>query len=108
MNGEGALAVEVTKAFADLLIESRGRVLTTGSIAGIVTGPFSGAYSMSKHGVEAYTDALAAEMAEQYRKKNSRLAPEVLRRRLAGFLQRKGFSASIVYPLLRGDQGEDD
>jgi NAD(P)-dependent dehydrogenase (short-subunit alcohol dehydrogenase family) len=54
----------VTKAFADLLIESRGRVLTTGSIAGIVTGPFSGAYSMSKHGVEAFTDALAAEFAD--------------------------------------------
>jgi NAD(P)-dependent dehydrogenase (short-subunit alcohol dehydrogenase family) len=54
----------VTKAFAELLIESRGRVLTTGSIAGIVTGPFSGAYSMSKHGVEAFTDALAAELAE--------------------------------------------
>ncbi len=54
----------VTKAFADLLIESQGRVLTTGSIAGIVTGPFSGAYSMSKHGVEAFTDALAAELAD--------------------------------------------
>jgi hypothetical protein len=36
--------------------------MTTGSIAGIVTGPFGGAYSMSKHGVEAFTDALAAEM----------------------------------------------
>lgn len=53
----------VTKAFADLLIEGRGRILNVSSIAGIVTGPFSGAYSMSKHGVEAYTDALAAELA---------------------------------------------
>jgi NAD(P)-dependent dehydrogenase (short-subunit alcohol dehydrogenase family) len=52
----------VTRAFADLLIESEGRVLTTGSIAGILSGPFIGAYSMSKHGVEAYTDALAAEL----------------------------------------------
>ena len=52
----------VTRAFADLIIESRGRILTTGSIAGIATGPFSGAYSMSKHGVEAFTDALAAEL----------------------------------------------
>jgi len=52
----------VTKGFADLLIESRGRVLTTSSIAGIVSGPFIGAYSMSKHGVEAYVDALAAEL----------------------------------------------
>ena len=53
----------VTRAFADLLIESQGRVMTVSSIAGILAGPFSGAYSMSKHGVEAYTDALAAELA---------------------------------------------
>ena len=53
----------VTRAFADLLIESQGRVMNVSSIAGILTGPFSGAYSMSKHGVEAYTDALAAELA---------------------------------------------
>jgi NAD(P)-dependent dehydrogenase (short-subunit alcohol dehydrogenase family) len=53
----------VTKAFADLIIESRGRILNTSSIAGIVTGPFSGAYSMSKHGLEAFTDGLAAEVA---------------------------------------------
>jgi NAD(P)-dependent dehydrogenase (short-subunit alcohol dehydrogenase family) len=53
----------VTKAFADLLIESKGRVMTVSSIAGILSGSFTGAYSMSKHGVEAYTDALAAELA---------------------------------------------
>ena len=53
----------VTKAFADLLIESKGRIMTVSSIAGVLSGPFSGAYSMSKHGVEAYTDALAAELA---------------------------------------------
>jgi len=52
----------VTKAFADLLIESEGRIMTVSSIAGILSGPFIGAYSMSKHGVEAYTDALAAEL----------------------------------------------
>ena len=52
----------VTKAFADLLIESEGRVLTVSSIAGILSGPFIGAYSMSKHGVEAYVDALALEL----------------------------------------------
>jgi NAD(P)-dependent dehydrogenase (short-subunit alcohol dehydrogenase family) len=53
----------VTKAFADLLIESKGRVMTVSSIAGILSGPFVGAYSMSKHGVEAYIDALADELA---------------------------------------------
>ncbi len=52
----------VTKAFADLLIESKGRIMTTSSISGILAGQRMGAYSMSKHGVEAYTDALAAEL----------------------------------------------
>ena len=53
----------VTKGFADLLIDSRGRILNVTSIAGIVTGPLSGAYSMSKHGLEAYTDGLAMELS---------------------------------------------
>ena len=53
----------VTKAFAPLLIESRGRVMNTSSLSGTVSGAFLGAYSMGKHGVEAFTDALAAEMA---------------------------------------------
>lgn len=53
----------MTKAFADLLIEAGGRVMNTSSISGILSGGFLGAYSMSKHGVEAYTDALATEMA---------------------------------------------
>ncbi len=53
----------VTKGFADLIIDSGGRILNVTSIAGIVTGPFSGAYSMSKHGLEAYTDGLAMELS---------------------------------------------
>jgi NAD(P)-dependent dehydrogenase (short-subunit alcohol dehydrogenase family) len=53
----------MTKAFAPLLIESKGRVLTTGSISGIVTWAMGGPYTMSKHAVEAFTDALALELA---------------------------------------------
>lgn len=53
----------MTKAFSKLLIASKGRVVTTGSISGILSGPLLGAYSMSKHAVEAYTDALAAELS---------------------------------------------
>ena len=49
--------------FAPLLIESQGRIMNTSSLSGTVSGAFLGAYSMSKHGIEAYTDALAAEMA---------------------------------------------
>jgi len=52
----------VTKAFAPLIIESQGRITTTGSISGILSSGLLGPYSMSKHGVEAYTDSLAREM----------------------------------------------
>lgn len=52
----------VTKAFAPLIIESKGRITTTGSISGILSGPLFGPYSMSKHAMEAFTDSLAAEM----------------------------------------------
>ena len=52
----------VTKAFAPMIIESKGRIITIGSISGVLSGFFSGPYAMSKHAVEAYTEALAAEM----------------------------------------------
>ena len=52
----------ITKAFAPLLIESKGRVVTVSSISGILSGAFFGPYSMSKHAVEAFGDALAVEM----------------------------------------------
>ena len=52
----------ITKAFAPLIIESQGRIATISSISGILSGSFFGPYSMSKHAMEAFTDALAAEM----------------------------------------------
>ena len=52
----------VTKAFAPLIIESQGRITTTGSISGILSGFMFGPYSMSKHAIEAYTDSLSLEM----------------------------------------------
>jgi NAD(P)-dependent dehydrogenase (short-subunit alcohol dehydrogenase family) len=52
----------VTKAFAPLIIESKGRITTTGSISGILSRQFYGPYSMSKHAMEAFTDSLASEM----------------------------------------------
>ena len=54
----------VTRAFAPLLISSRGRVVNISSISGILSGQLLGAYSMSKHALEAYADALGAEMAQ--------------------------------------------
>jgi len=52
----------ITKAFAPLLIDAKGRVVTVSSISGILAGPLNGPYSMSKHAVEAFGDALAAEL----------------------------------------------
>lgn len=61
INVEGVY--RTTKAFAPMVIESKGRISTTGSIAGVLasTAGYT-AYSGSKHWIEAYTDALAAEM----------------------------------------------
>lgn len=53
----------ITKAFAPLLLESRGRVVHISSISGILSGAMLGPYSMSKHAIEAYGDALGAELA---------------------------------------------
>jgi len=52
----------VTKAFAPMLIESGGRVATTGSISGVVCWGLGGPYTMSKHAIEAYTSVLAMEL----------------------------------------------
>ena len=52
----------VTRAFIPLIAESKGRIVTTGSIAGFRAGPGGSVYSMSKFSVEAFTDSLAAEM----------------------------------------------
>lgn len=53
----------ITKAFAPLLIESKGRVVNISSISGVLSGELAGPYSMSKHALEAYNDSLALEMA---------------------------------------------
>lgn len=63
INVEGVY--RVTKAFAPLIIESKGRIATTGSIAGTLTNSASNAYSGSKHWIEAFTDGLADEMKDQ-------------------------------------------
>jgi NAD(P)-dependent dehydrogenase (short-subunit alcohol dehydrogenase family) len=54
----------INKAFAPLLVASKGRTTLIGSISGFISGARAGTYSMSKFAVEAYTDALAAELAD--------------------------------------------
>ncbi len=61
VNVEGVY--RVTQAFAPLVIESGGRIVTTGSIAGTLSAfPGFSAYSGSKHWIEAFTDSFATEM----------------------------------------------
>jgi NAD(P)-dependent dehydrogenase (short-subunit alcohol dehydrogenase family) len=61
VNVEGVY--RTTKAFAPMIIESKGRIVTTGSIAGTGSAiPGFSAYSGSKHWIEAFTDSFATEM----------------------------------------------
>ena len=55
----------VSKAFAPMVIEAKGRIVNISSISGVLAGglPGYGMYAMSKHAIEAYTDQLASEMA---------------------------------------------
>jgi NAD(P)-dependent dehydrogenase (short-subunit alcohol dehydrogenase family) len=54
----------VTRAFTPLIIAQKGRITTIGSISGILANKERGAYAMSKHAIEAYTDSLAQQMAD--------------------------------------------
>lgn len=55
----------VTNAVVDLLLESGGRIVNMSSISGTLSSAGMGVYSMSKHALEAYTDALWAELRER-------------------------------------------
>jgi len=54
----------VNQAFLPLVVESRGRTTTIGSINGFVSSSLAGAYVMSKFAVEGYTDSLAMELQD--------------------------------------------
>jgi NAD(P)-dependent dehydrogenase (short-subunit alcohol dehydrogenase family) len=53
----------ITKAFAPMVIEQHGRIVNISSISGTLSSGLYGAYAMSKHALEAYTDSLAEEMS---------------------------------------------
>ena len=52
----------IVKAFAPMIIDSKGRISNISSMAGIFSPPTYGVYSMSKHALESFTDSLAFEM----------------------------------------------
>ena len=53
----------VTKAFAPLVIASKGRIVNISSISAFLSDGGTSAYTMSKAAVEAFTNVLATEMA---------------------------------------------
>jgi NAD(P)-dependent dehydrogenase (short-subunit alcohol dehydrogenase family) len=55
--------MRTSSAFTPLLMESQGRIINIGSIAGSVGFGYLGPYTMSKHAMEAYTESLHAELA---------------------------------------------
>jgi NAD(P)-dependent dehydrogenase (short-subunit alcohol dehydrogenase family) len=61
VNVEGVY--RTSQAFAPLVAKSKGRIVTTGSIAGTLSAfPGFSAYAGSKHWIEAFTDSFAEEM----------------------------------------------
>jgi NAD(P)-dependent dehydrogenase (short-subunit alcohol dehydrogenase family) len=54
--------IAVTQAFLPSLRKARGRIVNIGSLSGLISGPFSGAYAASKFALEALTDALRLEL----------------------------------------------
>ena len=56
--------VAVTQAFLPLIRRGRGRIVNVGSIGGRLVLPLHGAYSASKFGMEAVSDALRLELRQ--------------------------------------------
>ncbi|KAF2016975.1 NAD(P)-binding protein [Aaosphaeria arxii CBS 175.79] len=53
----------MTKAFVPLLIEAKGTIVQTGSLAGILPYVWASAYSASKAALHAFSDTLRVELA---------------------------------------------
>ncbi|KAJ8303404.1 hypothetical protein KUTeg_019800 [Tegillarca granosa] len=54
--------IRITKAFLPFIRESRGRIINMSSIRGLYSRPGVIAYSLTKFGIEALSDALRVEM----------------------------------------------
>ena len=56
--------LSVIQAFLPLIRRGRGRIVNVGSIGGLLALPIQGAYSASKFGLEAVSDALRLELRQ--------------------------------------------
>jgi NAD(P)-dependent dehydrogenase (short-subunit alcohol dehydrogenase family) len=56
--------VAMIQAFLPLIRRGRGRIVNVGSIGGLLVLPLNGAYSASKFGIRAVTDALRLELRQ--------------------------------------------
>ncbi|EXD35485.1 MULTISPECIES: SDR family oxidoreductase [Acinetobacter] len=55
----------LTQKFAKQFVERKsGKIIFISSVAGLTTDPFTGAYSASKHAIEAFAEALNKELHE--------------------------------------------
>ncbi|MEE9394888.1 MAG: SDR family oxidoreductase [Planctomycetota bacterium] len=85
----------VTKGFAPLIMKSKGRISTTGSLSGVATWGMGGPYCMSKHAIEAYSDVLAQEM-RRFGVKVSMIEPGNYRSKITASMRKRfedeGFS----------------
>jgi NAD(P)-dependent dehydrogenase (short-subunit alcohol dehydrogenase family) len=64
VNVFGTLAI-TQSVLPKMLAKGAGRIIIVSSIAGVVSGPSFGPYSMTKHALEAMGKAMRAELAEQ-------------------------------------------
>ncbi|KAI6177562.1 hypothetical protein M3Y97_00920900 [Aphelenchoides bicaudatus] len=55
--------IRMTHAFKPLIKKSKGRIVNTASICGRISLPCTAPYNVSKYGVEAYSDAIRAELS---------------------------------------------
>ncbi len=94
----------VTRAVLPLMIEAKGgSIINVSSAIGRMAYPNFIAYSTSKHGLEGFTQALAAELRSMRIRVNS-VDPGTVATKLTGFVGSKPESVTGVFVYLASDE----